>query len=613
MTVHVDQGEIATPPPELLEPGAQRGTRSMLLWGLGLAILLAVTRVPSIGFYPLNVDETIYSAVAVRCNYLHQPPYVGAVDNKGPLLFWLYQLVFVAAGDYNIAATHVVGAIVVALNALMVWHIGSRCFGPRAGPLGALFYLLVMASDWDFLAFNAELPASLPLVAANWLVLTSRTRPNATRCLLAGALAIVAAGFRQNCLIAFPIVCMGAGAMSWVCDRRIWPAFGRVVLVGVGGLIPVVIVAWVYRRHDALAELMFYYLGHNTKYYISAVPWHPARLVVALWQGAMWLHKAAIINLLVMIGLLPAVWRRAASAEPVDDAHEFAVVRARRVYVAILAITLWAGICVGMRFFYHYRILDWPFSSVLAAGGWMFLLDQLRQRHAKAALKAAAALLLAAFALGGESMNYLAGLWEPRMAPIHVESHVLATGLRLRANTTPADSVFVWGMQPQIYTFAQRRMATRFPQCNALVGLVHFENYFPLDQDRSASVWPGSLQQLMTDLAADPPAYVVDASGGLSFAMGRYPIDYLPEVAVWLAADYVFDFEQRAPAADVLRVYRRRGRAATDTSEPLPYRVLGQPFASPSELILEPSNAPGGDKTPATSKKADDPPDQLQF
>ncbi|HUW82053.1 MAG TPA: glycosyltransferase family 39 protein [Phycisphaerae bacterium] len=609
MTAHVDQSETTTTPLDVCGPSVQTGRRRMLLWGLGLAVLLAVTRLPSMGFYPLNVDETIYAAVAVRCNYLHQPPYVGAVDNKGPLLFWLYQLVFVLTGDYNIAVTHVVGAIVVALNALMVWHITSRCFGPRAGPLGALLYLLVMASDWDFLAFNAELPASLPLVAANWLVLTSRKRPNAARCLLAGAMAITAAGFRQNCLIAFPIVCIGAGAMSWACDRRMWPAFGRVVLVGVGGLIPVLIVAWVYHRHDAVAELMFYYLGHNTKYYISAVPWHPARLVVALWQGAMWLHKAAVINLLVMIGLLPALWRRAANADTIDDTSEFAVVRAKRVYVAILAITLWAGICVGMRFFYHYRILDWPFSSVLAAGGWMFLIDQLRQRHARAALKAAGAVLLAAFGVGGDSMTYLAGLWEPKMAPIHVESHVLATGLRLRANTTQADSVFVWGMQPQIYTFAQRRMATRFPQCNALVGLVHFENYFPLDQDRSASVWPGSSQQLMTDLAADPPAYVVDASGGLSFAMGRYPIDYLPEVAAWLEANYVFDFEQPAPAADVLRVYRRRDRAPTDTSEPLPYCVLGQPFPSPSELILEPSNSSGGDEASPTLKGADQPSD----
>ena len=159
MTAHVDQGETTATPPEVREPSVQTPRRRMLLWGLGLAVLLAVTRLPSMGFYPLNVDETIYSAVAVRCNYLHQPPYVGAVDNKGPLLFWLYQLVFVLAGDYNIAATHVVGAIVVALNALMVWHISSRCFGPRAGPLGALLYLLVMASDWDFLAFNAELPA----------------------------------------------------------------------------------------------------------------------------------------------------------------------------------------------------------------------------------------------------------------------------------------------------------------------------------------------------------------------------------------------------------------------------------------------------------------------
>jgi hypothetical protein len=162
-----------------------------------------------------------------------------------------------------------------------------------------------------------------------------------------------------------------------------------------------------------------------------------------------------------------------------------------------------------------------------------------------------------------------------------VEPHVLDIALRLRANTTPQDSLFVWGMQPQIYQLAQRRMATRFAHTSPQVGLLQYENYVPLDQDRSAWVWPGSFEQMMEDLRADPPVYVVDAAQDYIFALGQYPISAFPEFAAWLEADYVYDFERAGPQKSLLVVYRQRERSPTDLSQPLEYTVLGNPGRFP--------------------------------
>ena len=548
---------------------------------LGVIALFVVTRLPSIPFHPLNIDESVYAAAAVRCSHLGQLPYVGAVDVKGPLLHWTYQLVFRLAGDYNLPAVHLVGAIIVALNTAMVWHMARRCFGAYSGPSAAVLYLLAMGSDWDYLSFNAEMPASLPLVLANWLVLTARRPMGPLRCLLAGALVMTAAGFRQNALIAYPVVCLGAAALSWAADRRIWPALGRGVLVGLGGLISVALVVLIYARQGALAELVFCYFGHNTKYYLAASELSVVRVVIAAWQLSAWLNDTALLSLLSLVGLVPIFWKVGVSNGAAGAPPEFQVPRPQGWYLGILSLTMWAGVSVGLRFFPHYRMLDWPFSAVLAAGGWVLLLGQLRQRHTRIAFKVAGIVVLTALGFRGAHAIYVAGPWAAKMGPIHVEPHVLDIALRLRANTTPQDSLFVWGMQPQIYQLAHRRMATRFAHTSPQVGLLQYENYVPLDQDRSACVWPGSLEQMMEDLGADPPAYVVDASQDYIFALGQYPISAFPEFAEWLEADYVYDFEQAGPQKSLLVIYRRRERSPTDLSQPLEYTVRGHPGRFP--------------------------------
>jgi hypothetical protein len=109
------------------------------------------------------------------------------------------------------------------------------------------------------------------------------------------------------------------------------------------------------------------------------------------------------------------------------------------------------------------------------------------------------------------------------------------------------------------------------------VGLVQHENYWPLEQDRTAFVWPGSFQQMMDDLRADPPAFVVDASQDSSFVLGQYPISKYPDLAEWLAANYVYDFEVAGLEKSAMVVYRRRDRSPTDVSRPLEHTVLGHP------------------------------------
>lgn len=541
-------------------------TRTWVLPILAVAALFAVTRLPSIPFYPLNVDEAIHSATAVRCTHLGKLPYVGAVGNKGPLQYWTYQLIFLFAGDYNLPTVHLLGAIIVALNTAMVWHISWRCFGRFSGPWAAAMYLLAMGSFWSYLAFNSELPASLPLVAANWMVLTARRPLGVIRCLLVGALVLVSAGYRQNCLVAYPVACVGVMALSWWGDRRVWPAIRRAALVGVGGLIPVAVVLAIYARAGALEELYFGYFGHNTSYYIKAVQLSVWRVIIALWQLSSWVNMTAVLSLLSLVGLVPVLWRVGISRAGPGDAPDFLAARPQGLYLAGLTLVLWWSLSVGWRFFYHYRMIDWPFTAVLAAGGWMLLRGHLRHGPTRVVFKIAVIVALAALGIRGESSLYLPSPLARAFAPIDVDPHTRQVAHVLKTVTTCEESLFVWGAQPQIYLLAERRMATRFAQCSPQVGLIQYENYQPPEQDRSAFVWPGSFEQMMSDLRADPPAYVVDASRHPGFVDGQFPIHKYSQLQEWLQAGYVYDFEVFGPAQSVLVVYRQRGRNPTDTS-----------------------------------------------
>ena len=562
-------------------PAAPRSsTLKTVLIVLGVAGLLAMTRLPSIGFYPLNANEAVHAASAVRCSQTGQLPYVGAVGNGGPLQNWLYQIIFWFAGDYNIPAVHWVGALIVALNTAMVWHITSRCFGRYAGPSGAALYLLAMGSRWEYLSFSCDMPASVLLLAGAWLAITARRPLGPIGCLLAGVVTMGAAGFRQNCLVAYPVVILGVGALSWAYDRRLWFAMGRGALAGLGGMLPAAVVVLVYARHDALAELAGGYFGGNTLYYVKGMPHAAVWVIVSLWQFSKWFDDAAMISLLALMGLVPALWGVGLSSGPPEHAPNVHTPRPQGRYLAILTIALVAGVCIGLRFGRYYHVLDWPFTAALAAGGWVLLLGQLRERYARLTFRLAGTLVLAALGLCGEHAIYVPGPWAIVVGPIDATPYAAETAFRLRANTTAQDSLFVWGNQPQVYLLAQRRMATRFADCKPQVGLIQMENFFPLDQDRSAWVWPDSFEQMLADLRADPPAYVVDASQDMSFAQGRYPIDKFAALAEWLEANYVYDFQEGGQAESVMVVYRRRDRAPTDVSCPIPYKAHGRP-ASP--------------------------------
>ncbi|HEY3660861.1 MAG TPA: hypothetical protein VGK91_06505, partial [Candidatus Udaeobacter sp.] len=92
--------------------------------------------------------------------------------------------------------------------------------------------------------------------------------------------------------------------------------------------------------------------------------------------------------------------------------------------------------------------------------------------------------------------------------------------------TNPNDRIFVWGSSPKLYSFSDRRMATRFVSCSHLVGAYASRPHEV--RDKGQSVIPESWKMFETDWEAHPPVLIIDTSTADPFwavhPMTRYPV-----------------------------------------------------------------------------------------
>jgi hypothetical protein len=139
----------------------------------------------------------------------------------------------------------------------------------------------------------------------------------------------------------------------------------------------------------------------------------------------------------------------------------------------------------------------------------------------------------------------------PRAAWHQGRYEAVAAYLRDRA---PADArIFVWGNSPEIYLYAERRMATRYMSVNYQTGRVWGTPANDLGhRGYRDGVPPQTWDNLMADLERARPAFIVDAAAGKLDKMDDEPIARHPRMADFVSRHY-------APATTLLGVpiYRR--------------------------------------------------------
>jgi len=497
------------------------------LWVGFIAITVFIAHLPSLTHRLLDGDEAIYGSVAALLNQGGQLYGSGGVDNKPPGIFWVYAATFQVAGTYQMTAVHAVGLIVIVATCALLFVIGRDIGGIRTGLLAALFYgVLTAAGNPRLLAANTELFMMLPLTASVLLMLRRQW-------LWSGALLVAAGAFRQVAAVNVVLAVVGIFWLEPAGNR--WRAFvglagGMAAALAAGA----VVLLWTGSLPGFWRWTVGSLYGYASTSWIPEMVWMRARdslVPFVVDMAVFWIAAVAFAVRVWRQRDIPSPHPGAASGarpphkwggELVPASGEVNASPLDRLLVVWLVVAMVGSIAAG-HLSWHYFIQAMGPLALAAAR----CFDTLSLGRG---VKAAAAVGIAVPALAWWAYDLEADPLTYDNAP-PVPQHQLVAAY-IHDHTEPSDRVFVWGNWPALYIESDRLMASRFP--GFLRGFARGSGLAPNNWDTTPNVWP----ELQADLAAHPPALIVDtaAAGWSDFSM--YPLRDYPVLADLVASRY---------------------------------------------------------------------------
>ena len=462
-------------------------------WPALIGISIFAVHLPEFLHRLLDGDEAIYGSIAVLMNMGGALYGSGGVDNKPPGVFWVYAATFRGFGAYQMAAIHTIGFLAMAATCVLMFVIARDLAGHRAGLLAALFYgVLTAAGNPRLLASNTEIFMMLPLTGSVLLMLRRRW-------FWSGVLLVAAGAFRQSAAINVLLVAVG---VFWLeSEPQRWRAITH---LAAGLVIALIAGAALISLSGSVTGFWRWTVGTLVGY--ASTSWTPAYV----WLRA----KDSIVPFLLDMAVfwiaaiaLAARWRGLA-------------VQVRLVVVwLVVAMT---GSLAGGHLSWHYFIQAMGPLAVLAA----LAFDRFRLRKVVTAA-AVAGIAIPTLAWWAFDITVDPLTYDFASPPQHA-----TVAAYIAEHTSGSDRVFVWGDWPALYVESDRVMAGRFP--GFLRGFARGSDIPPNNWDTSPDVWP----LLRSDLAANPPALIVDTAAADWSDFSKYPMSDYPVLASLVATQY---------------------------------------------------------------------------
>lgn len=491
---------------------------------LATALLVAVVpRALAAAWQFYNMDEAT-TAIVAKTILEGGIPYRDIADQRGPVTYSLYALVFRTAGIYNMTAVHLAHAVLLAVLTLLVFRVGALQ-GRQTGVLAATFFAATSYSSpaTDLLAFHIEWPLILCTLIGVLLLWRGLAADRIVWMVIAGAALALAALSKQPALSDFGLLTAWAvlvHARGIDAPRRglqaataLLGGFAAVAVTYLGSL----------TFAGALGDFVFNYWTYNTRYFLPVIP-VSQRIHGALTLDTRYPGRHIPLLLLCAAGLLRSLrtWRR--EGRPWTGR----ALLPYTPYVWLLSSyvgAMWSGRASG-----HYFIQLLPAACWIGGDTLARILTYTRTmiatRHHGHLLGPTVAVLLSLV------------LWAPMTAPNSAARHLvyrLVTQAKasadrtvrgaekvaawLRAQPDPG-SIFVWGFMPEIYVLADRPPSSRFILCTGLSGMIPWVDAHAIDE--------ASWRTFQTEMESHPPRYVIDTSPGEFRAYGALPPEGAP-------------------------------------------------------------------------------------
>lgn len=446
---------------------------------------------------------------------------------KPPLYSMLYAI-FVWLFGSSLFGIKVFGTCFVLLAVIAMYWLGNKAYGKGVGLLSAfLFGIFSSGPMVEGGTVNLETLLHLPSILAIGYFLKASTTGRFKWYFFAGVCGAMATLVKQvGGILFFAFLCSGIPKGLTVRD---W--FFRYCMLGIGALLPIIGIILFYSYHGfSLMELYDSMLGSNFRYiqrgYESTemVPFFFSSLKsIFLENSLLWIGTFFSAGLFILRGM----------RGPLEMKD--------RIF---LWWAFWSFLAVWISgtFYAHYFLqVIAPFSVLAAyAVGWVWIRAKTvsslgKQRIIRLAwvlclwvstfffiktdyqyffiFTAAEQTVYQFKGLEGYFDSYGYGLY-------NLVQHEIAD--YIRKQTGPTDTLYIWGVAPQVYFLAQRRAATQYRNNFNLSGNVTRN---PKEALRTYS------DQVIRELKASPPAYILK----------MMDLGIFPELEKFLQAYYQLD------------------------------------------------------------------------
>lgn len=416
------------------------------LLGILLVFAIALLLRMLVADIPLERDEGEYAYIAQRW-LLGEVPYRDSFDQKPPAVFGVYALILTALGS-SPAAIHW-GAQLWTLGTLaLLVHLGRAWLSaPAAAAAGLLMALLTVDHALLGNAANTELFALLPLTACMAAALRASQEQARRWSLVAGASGAAALAFKH---VAAPMVLVPLLLIAWKAKRTSEHLLA--FLLGAAAVILPTLVYFVREGAfdalwDALVRFNLWYAADASLIHYQQVLWPQIRATLpSLWPVYLFAALALLLR-----------W---------PDGEGVAAPGARaRFWCTLWLLSGLLAIAAGGYFRRHDFLFAAPPLALLAAAGIDACLRRIGRFGRPGWLRVALAAAVVIAAVLSSPWYYLPGGAERKSARIYgnnpfAESQLV--GDYLRQNSEPSDRIFIFGSEPQLLFYAQRRSASRY-------------------------------------------------------------------------------------------------------------------------------------------------------
>jgi 4-amino-4-deoxy-L-arabinose transferase-like glycosyltransferase len=498
---------------------------------VGLVAILALTFYLRLLYFGQIIDCDVGRAGYVGWRMAEGEVLIDLEGPGKPPLYVMLYAVFIRLFGTSVLGLKMFGAVFVLLAVLAIYGLANRVYGKQVGLLAALLFGFFSSGPMiEGGTVNLETVLHFFYVLAIGFFLKASISGRLRWYFLTGLCAAVATLVKQVGGVLF-FVFLGYGLHEWWRKKGPFSIRGwlyRYILLGVGALLPVISVITFYDFHGyTLYQLYDSMLGSNLRYVQRGYE-YTSFLKNFVWKLKVILPENGILWLGTMYAAAYLLWRIRQNKEQPSD----------RI---LLWWALWsfAALWATGTFFWHYFLqVIAPFSvlasyGIMATWKWAKSLSSLQRFVAQGVW--AMILVIMGFIFVKTDYKYFFSYTPVEQT---VFRHEISTGIYdgwglydalqpeiasyIREHTDPTETVYVWGIAPQIYFLAQRKAATRY--------WTH-ANMSMFVTNNSLKAFQAHAPMVMEDIRKSQPAYIVQI----------FRLEDFPELQDFVRDQYIID------------------------------------------------------------------------